>query len=120
MRWHRNGNGRNDISDTFAYACLNSIGRRGSRKVNCNIVLNFLDREITLHFQGSLVFFTWSGKKTFFFLVRPLPGCPNRLFSYDSTTISFAAVLDHLNKMTGAKYDGEGDDGDANGEDGDE
>ena len=73
-----------------------------------------------LAFSGQSGLFYMVREKNIFFLVRPLPGCLNRLFSYDSTTISFAAVLDHLNKMTGAKYDGEGDDGDANGEDGDE
>ena len=69
-----------------------------------------------MHFQGSLVFFTWSAKNTFI-LVRPLLGCLTRLFSHDSTTIDnvFSAVLNHLNKMTGAKYDGEDGNGDATG-----
>ena len=72
-----------------------------------------------LAFSGQSSLFYMVREKNTFILVRPLPGCLTRLFSHDSTTISFAAVLDHLNKMTGAKYDGEGDDDDDNGEDGD-
>ena len=77
-----------------------------------------------MHFQGSIVFL-W-GKE--FFLVRLDPArgvhpsnlgfeCLSRLFSHDSTTIDnvFSAVLNHLNKMTGAKYDGEDGNGDATG-----
>ena len=55
-------------------------------------------------------------EKNTIILVRLLPGCLTWLFSHYSTTISFAAVLDHSNKMTGAKYDSEDDDGDDSGD----
>ena len=70
-----------------------------------------------MHIQGSLVFFTWSGKKTLLFWFDPFRGV--LLGSFHMIALQYLLLL-FWNKMTGAKYDGEGDDGDANGEDGDE
>ena len=70
-----------------------------------------------LAYSGQSGLFYMVREKTLLFWFDPFRGV--LLGSFHMIALQYLLLL-FWNKMTGAKYDGEGDDGDANGEDGDE